>query len=145
MIRLLRKRIIPVVLSLILLLAAGAAQAAPALGPVGYADFLYLVNQHPDTAKANDLLQAEQVKAKQEYESKIAELSDKEKLELDRQLMLRLEQKRLELLKPISDKVVAAANEVVREKGLSIIISKKEVISGGVDVTADVLKKISGK
>ena len=56
-----------------------------------------------------------------------------------------LQQKRLELLKPISDKVVAAANEVAQEKGLSIVIGKNDVVCGGVDITADVLKKITGK
>ncbi|MDF2572401.1 MAG: periplasmic chaperone [Sporomusa sp.] len=87
---------------------------------------------------------AEQEAAKQEFESKAGQ-SDKEKQELDRQLGLRLEQKRLDLLQPISAKVVAAANEVAKEKGLSIVIGNKEVVCGGVDITADVLKKITGK
>jgi outer membrane protein len=142
-----KKRIFPALLALCLLLGIwGTAQAAPAAaGPVGYADFIYLVNQHPDTAQANAALKTEQEAIQQEFESKSAGLGDKEKLELQRQLGLRLEQKRLELVKPISAKVVAAANEVAKEKGLSIIIGKNEVICGGVDVTADVLKKITGK
>jgi outer membrane protein len=40
---------------------------------------------------------------------------------------------------------VAAANEVAKEKGLSIVIGKREVVCGGVDITEDVLKKIGGK
>jgi len=61
-----------------------------------------------------------------------------------RQLDQHVEQKRQELLRPISVKVVAAANEVAGEKGLSIVIGKNEVVCGGVDITADVLKKITG-
>ena len=140
------KRIVLFLLTLCLLLSAwGTAQAAPVAGPVGFVDFIYLVNQHPDTAAANAVLKAEQEKAKQEFESRAAGLSDTEKQDLVRQLDLRVEQKRQELLRPISAKVVAAANEVAGEKGLSIVIGKNEVVCGGVDITADVLKKIAGK
>lgn len=71
-------------------------------------------------------------------------MSDQDKQKLDQQLGQQLRQKRMELLKPISNKVVAAANEVAQEKGLSIVIGKNEVICGGVDITEDVLKKITG-
>ncbi len=148
MITLWRKQISPFLLTLCLCLSAwGSAQAAPtaAAGPVGYVDFIYLVEQHPDTATANAALKTEQEKASQEFQSKAPGLSDKEKQELDRLLGQRVEQKRLELLKPISDKVVAAANEIAKEKGLSIVIGKNEVVCGGVDITPDVLKKITGK
>ena len=147
MIHLWSKRISPFLLTLCLLLTVwNTAQAAPAAaGPVGYVDFIYLVNQHPDTVQANAALKTEQEAVKQEFENKAAGLSDKEKQELDRQLGLHLEQKRLDLLQPISAKVVAAANEVAKEKGLSIIIGNKEVVCGGVNITADVLKKITGK
>jgi len=144
--KILRNKLFPVFFAVFLLLIGGAAQAAPsAAGSIGYADFMYLINQHPDTLQANAQLQTEQAAAKQEYESKASGLNDKEKLELDRQLGSRLEKKRLELLKPISDKVAAAANEIMKEKGLTIIISKNDVIAGGVDITNDVLKKISGR
>lgn len=107
---------------------------------------LYLPGRSaPGTAVANAVLKTEQEKAKQEFESKATGLSDKDKQELDQQLGQRVEQKRLELLQPISAKVVAAANEVAKEKGLPIVIGKNEVVCGGVDITADVLKKITGK
>ena len=142
-----KKRFFSALVALCLLLGAwGTAQASPAVtGPVGYADFMYLVNQHPDTAPANAVLKSEQEVAKKEFESKAAGLSDLEKQNLDRELGQRLEKKRLELVKPISEKVVAAANEVASQKGLSIVIGRNEVICGGVDITADVLKKITGK
>ena len=140
-----KKQFLAGIFALCLLLGTwGTAQAAPvATGPVGYADFLYLVSQHPDTVQANAALKVEQETAKKEFDAKVAGLSDQEKLNLDRQFGQRLEQKRLELVKPISIKVVAATNEVANEKGLSIVISRNEVICGGVDITADVLKKIS--
>ena len=143
-----KKRFFLALLALCLSLAAWGttAQAAPAAaGPVGYVDFIYLVNQHPDTTAANAALKAEQEKAAQEFQTKATGLNDKEKQDLIQQLDQRIEQKRQELLQPISAKVVAAANEVAKEKGLSIVIGNKEVVCGGVNITVDVLKKITGK
>jgi outer membrane protein len=137
----------PALFALCLLMGGwSTAQAAPAAaGGVGYVDFIYLVGQHPDTVQANATLKAEREAAKQEFETKAPGLSDQDKQTLDRELMQRLEQKRLELVQPISAKVVAAANQVAGEKGLSVVIGKNEVVCGGVDITADVLKKITGK
>jgi len=133
--------------ALIIAAAIGVSpvQAAPAASTVGYVDFIYLVDHHPDTAKANEALKTEQQAVQKEFAERSAGLGDKEKQELDRQLGQRLEQKRLELLKPISDKVVAAAREVMDAKGLSIVIGKRDIVCGGVDITEDVLKKITGK
>lgn len=141
-----KKRFFPAVLALCLLLGTwGTAQAAAITGPVGYVDFLYLVSQHPDTVQANATLKAEHEMARKEFDTKVPELSEQDKQNLDRQMGQRLEQKRLELVKQISVKVVAAANEVASEKGLSIVIGRNDVVCGGVDITADVLKKITGK
>ena len=142
-----RKYVAAILMAVFITLAAGASpsQAAPAVSPVGYVDFIYLVEHHPDTVKANAALQAEQETAKQEFADKSAGLGEQEKQQLDRELSQRVEQKRLALLKPISDKVVAAANEVAQEKGLSIVIGKREVVCGGVDITGDVLQKLGGK
>lgn len=128
----------------VMLFGAAPVQAAPP-SSVGIVDFVYLIDRHPETAKANETLRAEQEAAKKEFAEKSVGLGDKEKQDLDRQLGQRVEQKRLELLKAISDKVLAAVKEVQDAKGLSVVISKREVVSGGVDITEDVLKKITGK
>lgn len=73
-----------------------------------YVDFLYLMNQHPDTVQANDVLKTEQEAVKQEFETKSVGMNDQDKQKLDQKLAQRIEQKRLELIKPISEKVVAA-------------------------------------
>lgn len=111
----------------------------------GYVDFIYLVEHHPAATKANEALNAEREAAKQEFAEKSAGLTDQEKQALDRELGQRVEQKRLALLKPLSDQVVAAANEVAKDKGLSIVIGNREVVCGGVDITGDVPQKLGGK
>lgn len=124
----------------------GAAYAAPAAPlPVGIVDYMLLINQHPDTPQANEILRVEQEQAKKEYDLKAVNLSAPEKQELDRQLGQRVEVKRQELLKMIADKVNAAVKEVADGKGLLLILPKGNVIYGGVDITQDVLAKITGK
>jgi outer membrane protein len=113
-----------VLTSLLLFGTAGlaAAQTAPASGTspatVGLVDFIYLINQHPDTAKANELLKTEQDKAHQEYVAKSAGMSDADQKELDRQLGAQVEQKRQELLKPITAQINAAIKAVADAKGV---------------------------
>ena len=142
----LRKSAFYLLLVLCLSFGGGAAvKAAPATGAVGYVDFLYLVNQHPETAQANAALQAERETARAEFDRQAANLNDADREALDRQLGQRLEQKRLELVKPISEKVASAADQVAKEKGLLVVIGKGDVVCGGVDITADVLKKITGR
>jgi outer membrane protein len=126
-----------------------AMQTAPASGTspatVGLVDFIYLINQHPDTAKANELLKTEQDKAHQEYVAKSAGMSEADQKELDRQLGAQVEQKRQELLKPITAQINAAIKAVADAKGVSIVLPKGEAIYGGLDLTDDVLMMIKGQ
>jgi outer membrane protein len=119
--------------------------AAPGVSTVGVVDYGQLINGHPDTPKANETLKAEQELAKKEFAEKSAGLGDQEKKDLDRQLSQRVEQKRQELLKVITDKINAAIKEVADAKGLSVVLGKNTVIYGGLDITDEVMKKLAGK
>ena len=125
--------------------AFGTAQAAPGVPQLGVGDYLYLIESHPDTPKANEALRAEQEQAKKEYEAKAPSLGDKEKQDLDRQLGMRVEQKRQALLKPIADSVNAAMKAVADAKGMIAVLHKNTVALGGTDITEEVLKKLNGK
>ena len=141
------KRVLPFLLAIVLGIGMiGVASAAPADHfPVGVVDYLYLVNNHPNTAAANAALKTEQEQIRKEFETKSAGMSDKDKQVLDRQLGQQLEQKRQELLKPIVDSINMAMKAVAAEKGLAMVVFKNSVALGGQDITADVLAKLSGK
>ena len=141
------KRVLPFVLVMVLGLGlTGVAAAAPAENfPVGVVDFMYLVNNHPNTAAANAAMKSEQEQIRKEFEAKSAGLNDKEKQALDRQLGQKMEQKRQELLKPIVDSINETMKAVAAEKGLAMVVFKNSVALGGQDITADVLAKLSGK
>lgn len=130
---------------LVLSISAAPAQAASAPAAAGVVNFNYLIDHHPDTAAANQALQAEKDTLQKEFTEKSATLSDNEKRDLDNQLGQQLEQKRQELLKPIVNKVMAAIQDVANTKGLSIVVERQNVVWGGVDITQDVLAKIGGK
>lgn len=138
--------LLPAILAVVFFLGVmGTAQAVSAASPVGVVDYLYLINQHPDTPKANEALRSEQEQARKEFAEKAAGLSEKEKQELGRQLDQRVEQKRQELLRPITENINAAMKAVADAKGLTIVVHKNSVALGGADITAEVLNKITGR
>ena len=132
-------------LALTLTMAAIQPGKAYAAENVGVVDYLYLINNHPDTPKANAALQTEQAQANKDYETNAATVSDKEKQDLNLQRIQRMEQKRLELLRPITEKINPAIKAVADQKGLTVILGKAAVVYGGVDITEEVLKKVTGK
>ena len=142
-----RKFARPLFLAMVLCLGlTGVAAAAPADNfPVGIVDFMFLINNHPDTAAANAALKAEQEQIRKEFETNAAGMNDKDKLALDRQLGQQMEKKRQELLKPIVDGINAAMTAVAAEKGLAMVVHKNSVALGGQDITAAVLAKLGGK
>ena len=141
------KMALPVFLTVLLGMGlTSVALAAPADNfPVGVVDYLYLINNHPNTPAANAALKAEQEQIRKEFETKSAGMNDKDKQALDHQLGQRIEQKRQELLKPIMDSINAAMTAVAAEKGLAMVVHKNSVALGGREITADVLAKLNGK
>ncbi|WP_175490517.1 OmpH family outer membrane protein [Pelosinus propionicus] len=130
----------------VIIIQPGIARAAATVAPpVGVVDYISLINQHPDTAKGNAALKAEQEEMKKEFEDKAANLNDQEKQSLNLQLSQQLELKRQELLKPIVEKINVVITQVMEAKGLTIVVQKNSVVCGGQDITNEVLKKIMSK
>ena len=142
-----RKMAFPFFLAVLLGMGAtNMALAAPTANfPVGVVDFLYLINNHPNTPAANAALKTEQEQIRKEFETKAVGMNDKDKQALDHQFGQRIEQKRQELLKPIVESINAAMTAVAAEKGLAMVVHKNSVALGGQEITADVLAKLTGK
>ncbi|MCE5285666.1 MAG: OmpH family outer membrane protein [Pelosinus sp.] len=113
--------------------------------PIAVANYQQLINQHPDMAQANETYKAAVKQAQDEYKEKSANMSDDEKKAYSQKLDQELQQKKIELLNAIRDKVNAAVKEVADSKGIAMVIDKSVDIYGGQDITDDVLKKITGK
>lgn len=109
---------------------------------VGVVDFQMLIYQHPDTAIAEQTMQAELKAAQQDFEAKSASMNDKEKQEYYTQVQQRLNLKQQELRGPILDKINAAIKAVADAKGLSVVLDKNDVVYGGQNITDEVMKKL---
>jgi outer membrane protein len=121
-----------------------AAAASSNSSNIGVVNHQLLVSQHPDMAKAQTDMQAEVESAKKDFETKSASMNDKEKQDYYAQVQQRLTVKQQELINPVLDKVDAAIKAVADAKGLSVVMDKANVVYGGVDITDEVGKKISG-
>lgn len=118
---------------------------ASASSNIGYVDFQMLVSQHPDMASAQQTMQAAVDQAKQDFDAKSATMSDQEKKDYYNQLQQQLNAKQQELFNPIKEKVSAAVKDVAEAKGITLVIDKNTAIYGGLDLTAEVGKKITGQ
>lgn len=112
---------------------------------VGIVNYQLLMSQHPDTAKAQETMDAAIAQAKSDFDSQSANMNDQDKQALYQQFQQKLEQKKQELLVPINDKVMAVVRSVAEAKGLTVIVDKGSIIYGGQDITNEVGKIITGK
>ncbi len=122
-----------------------AGEETTAASTLGYIDYSRVIMQHPDTPKDNEVLKAEVEKGKQEYIKKSAGLGDKEKRALDRQIRQRINSKKLEMLEAVVKKIQPVVKSVADARGLTAVVEKRYMVYGGVDITEEVIKKITGK
>ncbi|WP_019551870.1 OmpH family outer membrane protein [Propionispira raffinosivorans] len=120
----------------------GIASAASSSN-VGIVDYRQVMSQHPDLAAANTEMQKEIDSAKTDFESKSAGMNDQEKAAYYQQTQQRLQNKEKELIEPIRTKIEEAIKSIADAKGLSVVLDKSNVVYGGQDITADVVKKIT--
>lgn len=112
---------------------------------VGVVNYQLLVSQHPDMAAAQQTMDAAVTQAKTDFDAKSASMSDQDKQALYQQTQQNLNQKKQDLMGPITDKIMAAVKSVADSKGLTVIVDKSSAAYGGQDITDDVMKVITGK
>lgn len=122
-----------------------SAAAASSSSNIGVVNYQVLVSNHPDAAKAQETMQAEVESAKKDFETKSANMNDKEKQDYMAQVQQRLSLKDQELSDSLRSKIDVAIKAVADAKGLTIVMDKGNVVYGGLDITDEVGKKITGK
>lgn len=111
---------------------------------IGFVDYMFLMEHHPDMQKTNETFKTELEQAKDTFAKKSADMTDQDKKTLEITLNQQIEKRRQELFQEISSKVNAGIKAVAEAKGLSIIIPKSMVIYGGSDITDAVMAKLKG-
>jgi len=124
---------------------SSVVSAASSSSGIGVVNYQMLFAQHPDTAKAQETIKVEYEQAKTDFDTKSATMNDQQKQEYSAQLQQRLSLRDQELSSAVREKIDAVVKSVADAKGLSVIMDKGTVVYGGVDITEEVGKKITGK
>lgn len=148
-------RFVSLAVAVVFLLGVGAiavtqsggkvASAASSSSTIGVVNSNSIFQQHPDLAKIDQQMQAEVDQAKKDFDSKTANMNDKEKQDYYGQVQQRLQLKQQELVAPVRDQIDGAIKSVADAKGLTVVLEKGSVVYGGQDITDDVVKKLTGK
>jgi len=110
--------------------------------PVGIVNYQLLVKQHPDSAKAQTVMNDAVEQAKTNFDTKSVNMNEQEKQSYYEQLQRGLQIKQQNLLEAIQNKVNDAVKAVAKSKGLTIVVDRGAAIYGEQDITDDVMKKI---
>lgn len=110
-------------------------------GDVGYVDFEYLFNAHPEYASKNQELQATAENLTQEFQREAEQLESEEEVQaLANSYEQRLDQFAEELRGTIIVAVQAYIGEVADQLGVSVVLPDASIIYGGLDLTPEVLQ-----
>lgn len=117
-------------------------QAETAKADTAVVDYEIVVNQHPKVAEAKTKMDQE-YKALQESMNpdELAKLSPEERQARIADAQKMISNKEVEFFKPIETNVNESMDAVMKEKGIKVLLDKRAVVRGGVDVTKDILIK----
>jgi len=145
-------KLIGIAVAVIVVLAAAgyvATRTGPVFGgqttTIGYVDMQQALNAHPGKASAEsalrDYAQAQIADAQQKMKS----MSPGQRQQLQNQVDQQILQKRAELLGGLDKDIRAAIQKVASQQGISVVLDRTVVLYGGVDLTDQVVKVVSGK
>ena len=137
------KKIFSLFLTFVMCFALMSPAMAKAQGNIGIIDTQKILQAHPDMEGARQKMQLEEQKAKQDYEDNGKSLPEAEKEQYIQKLQQQLAKMEHETMGPIGTQIDAAIKKVAEEKGLTVVLDKGGVITGGTDITEDVVKEIS--
>ncbi len=136
-----RKMVLVTILSaLVLAMFAGVALAAEKIGVV---DPQKVLSQHPKMAQVGKQVQA--VFQQKQEEAKTAmdkEKDKKKKAEIYQKKRSEAATEEGKLMAPLFKDIDLAIRSVAKEKGLTLVLNKGQVLMGGLDITDEVIKAL---
>lgn len=124
-------------------MGTSTASAAAHNSTIGVVNMQMIMKSSKQVAAANTTLQKEIETAKADFKTKSANMTDKEKQQFAKQLDQRLRAKESELMEPVIQEIKEAIQKVSDKKGLEVVVENNYVITGGVDITAEVGKELA--
>lgn len=148
------KKFVSLFVAVIFLLGIGAIaytqMATPTMvsdtdSNIGVIDTTKVLNAaSPAVIEANKELDDYKKQLSDEFNTKSANMDDNQKAALASEYQGKVQDKMMEIQKKIQSQVSDASKAVADAKGLSIVMDKRTVLYGGVDITDQVQRKLSG-
>lgn len=137
------KKVSAILLAVFVLTLAVGTGVAAAADKVGYIDDGRVLSQSEKFKKAQESLQKLSVTktnaAKAAFDK---EKDEKKKAQIVQNVQLELREAENKMITPIYSEINAIIAKVAKAKGVTIIISNRFVLFGGIDITDDVIKEI---
>jgi outer membrane protein len=124
------------------------ARSGPVLGQsltIGYVDMARAVEAHPRKASAEGALKDYAQTQIGDAQQRMKTMTPAQREEVQRQVNQMLLKKRQELIGGLEKDIRAAIEKIAKDQGISIVLNREAVLYGGVDLTDQVVKAISGK
>lgn len=115
-------------------------QASNASPTVVMVDSQLVVENNPKMAKAQETMKQEYDKIRNEVEDTSA-LSAEDRQKKMMEFQNRLQELEKQTLVPIQKEAEKAVEDIMKEKGATMVVDKRAVVAGGVDITKEVLQK----
>jgi outer membrane protein len=125
-----------------------AARSGPVLGQsftIGYVDLAKAMDAHPRKASAEAALRDYAQSQIGDAQQRMKTMTPAQREDVQRQVNQQLLKKRSELIGGLEKDIRAAIERVAKEQHISIVLSREVVLYGGVDLTDQVAKAVSGK
>ena len=120
----------------------------PAFGQsftIAFVDMQRALDAHPRKAASERALQEFFTAKQREFAERSKNMSAEQRQSLDRELQQQILQKRQELLGGLDKEIRVAVEGVARAQGVSIVLERSVVLFGGLDLTDQVIQKITAK
>lgn len=137
------KKVPAILLALFVLTLSVGVGVASAADKVGYIDDGRVLSQSEKFKKAQESLQ--KLGATKTSAAKAAfdkEKDEKKKAQIVQNMQLELREAENKMITPIYSEINTIIAKVAKAKGVTIVVSNRFVLFGGVDITDDVIKEI---
>lgn len=91
---------------------------------------------------AQQRLYLEYQKMAADLQTKTKDMSPADREKVRQDMVRAFQEKQVEVMKPIDEKVKSAITDVAKEKGLSLVLNSHHIMWGGRNLTDDVIKKL---
>ena len=109
---------------------------------IGYVDMQKLFKNHPRKQASEDELKGKAKELQQKLESQAEDLTKEERQELLQEYQQQLDSMEQKLIQGVMEDINKTIQQVAQEKGVTVVLDKSVVISGGYNLTEDVLAEI---